>query len=357
MQGGRAPVLIGVAQRSVRPGRSARRGAAARGRLGSAGAARGRGARGGRGRRRSARRHGTPSTRSASSTPSAGTRRTGRASSPSVSAPTRAASSRRASAARRRSCSPNHVARAIARGEIDVALVGGTHVIRSLRLARAKGVHLELPLGGEGAPVAITESKPGSSRARGPLRPRRSPSRSTRCSRTRCARAAASSLEEHARRMGRLMEPFTRVAAANPHAWFPVARSADELVKATRREPHDRVPVPEVPERGDRDRPGRRALDRARRTPRAASAWRAERRVYWWGGGHAVEEPWFASERPDFADCPALAARGRRRARRGAASRVGDARAPRSLQLLPGRGRARAARRSASPRTIRAGSP
>jgi acetyl-CoA C-acetyltransferase len=38
------------------------------------------------------------------------------------------------------------------------------------------------------------------------------------------------SLEEHARVMGELMAPFTRVAAQNPHAWFPVARSPEELV-------------------------------------------------------------------------------------------------------------------------------
>src|SRR5262245_30771323 len=40
----------------------------------------------------------------------------------------------------------NHVARAIERGEIDVALLGGTHVIKTLRAASAKGVKLALPL-------------------------------------------------------------------------------------------------------------------------------------------------------------------------------------------------------------------
>ena len=35
--------------------------------------------------------------------------------------------------------------------------------------------------------------------------------------------------ETHRRRMGALMSRFTQVAAKNPHAWFPAARSADEL--------------------------------------------------------------------------------------------------------------------------------
>jgi acetyl-CoA C-acetyltransferase len=41
------------------------------------------------------------------------------------------------------------------------------------------------------------------------------------------------SLEAHQRRIGALFERFTRVAAANPDAWFPAARSAEELVTVT----------------------------------------------------------------------------------------------------------------------------
>jgi acetyl-CoA C-acetyltransferase len=41
------------------------------------------------------------------------------------------------------------------------------------------------------------------------------------------------SLAEHAARMGEAMAPFTRVAAQNPYAWFPVERSAEELVTVT----------------------------------------------------------------------------------------------------------------------------
>jgi acetyl-CoA C-acetyltransferase len=38
------------------------------------------------------------------------------------------------------------------------------------------------------------------------------------------------SLADHQRRMGALMAPFTKVAAGNPDAWFPIERTAEELI-------------------------------------------------------------------------------------------------------------------------------
>ncbi len=40
-------------------------------------------------------------------------------------------------------------------------------------------------------------------------------------------------LDEYRRELGALLEPFTAVAAANPRAWFPVHRSADEIITPT----------------------------------------------------------------------------------------------------------------------------
>lgn len=39
--------------------------------------------------------------------------------------------------------------------------------------------------------------------------------------------------DDYRQRIGELMEPMTRVAARNPHAWFPVERSATELTTPT----------------------------------------------------------------------------------------------------------------------------
>lgn len=209
----------------------------------------------------------------------------------------------------------NHVARAIERGEIDVALLGSTHTLRSLRLARSRGVHLDLPLGGEGRPVALTESKPGSSPREGryglafpsvvyplfenALRARR-----------------GESLADHARRMGRLMEPLTRVAAANPHAWFPVERSAEELVKVTAENRMVAFPYPKYLNAIiDTDQAAAVLICSAEAAQRLGVA--PERRVYWCGGGQAVESPWFPTERPDLSESPAL--------RRAAGQALGEA--------------------------------
>jgi acetyl-CoA C-acetyltransferase len=45
-------------------------------------------------------------------------------------------------------------------------------------------------------------------------------------------------LDDHRAALGRVMAPMTEVAAQSPHAWFPVARSAEEIVTAT---PHNRM--------------------------------------------------------------------------------------------------------------------
>jgi acetyl-CoA C-acetyltransferase len=177
-------------------------------------------------------------------------------------------------------------------------------VIRTLRSARAKGVQLPIPTGGAGRPTAITETKPGHSPREeryglmvpvtiyplfeNALRARR-----------------GLDLDEHRRRMGALMEPFTRVAAANPHAWFPVARSADELTKVTAENRMIAFPYPKY-------------LNAVIETDQAAAVLLASeeaadrlgvpqaRRVHWWGGGAAVEAPWFATERPSFSHSPSL---------------------------------------------------
>jgi acetyl-CoA C-acetyltransferase len=119
--------------------------------------------------------------------------------------------------------------------------------------------------------------------------------------------------------MGALMEPLTRAAAANPHAWFPVARSAEELTKPSAENRMIAFPYPKYLNAViETDQAAALLLcseDAARRLGAAQG-----RLVYWWGGGHAVEDPWFATERPDFAACPALG-----RAAHGALAEAGVA--------------------------------
>jgi acetyl-CoA C-acetyltransferase len=105
--------------------------------------------------------------------------------------------------------------------------------------------------------------------------------------------------------MGALMSRFTQVASKNPYAWFPVARSADELTLPA---PNNRMIA----------YPYTQYLNAVMETDQAAavllmSAGAArelgvpeDRQLHWWGGADAEEEAWFTSERPDFASCPAL---------------------------------------------------
>lgn len=52
------------------------------------------------------------------------------------------------------------------------------------------------------------------------------------------------SIEAHQARLGALFSPFSKVAAGNPEAWFPVERSADELITVTERNRMISFPYP-----------------------------------------------------------------------------------------------------------------
>ncbi len=112
-------------------------------------------------------------------------------------------------------------------------------------------------------------------------------------------------LKTHRRHMGELFSPFSEIAAKNPYAWFPTARSAEELTTVT---PSNRMvgfPYPKY-------------LNAVLDTDQAAGVWLTsaeyarqlgipeERWVYWRGGAVDQEVARYASQRPDFARCPAL---------------------------------------------------
>jgi acetyl-CoA C-acetyltransferase len=54
------------------------------------------------------------------------------------------------------------------------------------------------------------------------------------------------SVEDHQKRLGKLFAPFTQVAAKNPEAWFPVARSAEELVTVSEKNRMIGFPYPKL---------------------------------------------------------------------------------------------------------------
>ena len=83
-------------------------------------------------------------------------------------------------------------------------------------------------------------------------------------------------LDDYRHGIGEMMAPLTEIAAANPDAWFPIARTVDEIVDARRRQPHGRLSVHEV---HGRDHGRRHGGGGHRREPRARPTRSACRRT------------------------------------------------------------------------------
>jgi acetyl-CoA C-acetyltransferase len=198
----------------------------------------------------------------------------------------------------------NLIAERITRGETGLALIAGSNNMRTMARARQQSVELDWPTGGEGTPEMVGVFEPGNSK----VEARYGLARPTDIypifeNALRAARGL--DLETHSKRLGELFSRFTRVASENPYAWFPVYRSPEELVTVT---PENRMiafPYPKY-------------LNAVLSTDQAAAFIMAsvetarslgvpeDRFVYWWGGAHTQEQAWWPSERPNFAQCPAM---------------------------------------------------
>jgi acetyl-CoA C-acetyltransferase len=198
----------------------------------------------------------------------------------------------------------NDIASRIADGEARVALVAGSNNLRTLRRARKAGLRLDWERGGGGEPALFGENRMGSSERErdyglnmpadvypvfeNALRARR-----------------GLGLEDHRRRVGALMSRFSAVAARNPHAWFPVERSAEEITTPTTRNRMIAFPYTKYMNAVLETDQAAAVLMMSAGAARALGVPEAKW-VYWWGGAHGQERAWFPSERPDFAACPSL---------------------------------------------------
>ena len=124
----------------------------------------------------------------------------------------------------------NTACEAIAKGESDVALITGAEFLGSLTKRMKLGLGFEGWDDGEvEPPQRIGDPRPGATpqeAAHGLGYPVNTYPLFENAYRAH----KGWSLEAHRQRLGALFAPFTRVAAANPHAWFPTARSAEELI-------------------------------------------------------------------------------------------------------------------------------
>lgn len=198
----------------------------------------------------------------------------------------------------------NSIAERILEGSSRVGLVIGSNNLNVFMKAMKTQTPLDWPKGGEGEPEFIGSEKKGNSereRAYGMEQPTNCYPLIENAMRARRGRG----IEEHQRKLGALMAPFTKVAAENPYAWFPVERSAEELITPTAENRMICFPYPKY-------------LNAVLNTAQAAGAIICsqaaaeelgvprEKWVYWWGGANTAEKSWFLSERAEIGESPAI---------------------------------------------------
>lgn len=124
----------------------------------------------------------------------------------------------------------NLIAERVSRGENDLVLAVGAEFLGSaMKRARAGSDFAGWAEEASAAPQRIGDPRPGATAyemAHGLNRPINAYPLFENALRARDGR----SIPDHQARLGRLFAPFTQTAAANPEAWFPVRRSAEELV-------------------------------------------------------------------------------------------------------------------------------
>jgi acetyl-CoA C-acetyltransferase len=120
--------------------------------------------------------------------------------------------------------------RAILDGEVDVAMIAGAEVLETIR---------QLTKAGEQPAWSFRDPAPTGMPFEAPFHPaevahgvRNAWAEFPVFDVARRARLRMSP-EEYRAALGRLLAPYTAVAAANPRAWFPVQRSAEEITAVT----------------------------------------------------------------------------------------------------------------------------
>ena len=119
------------------------------------------------------------------------------------------------------------------------------------------------------------------------------------------ARRDGRTLGEHRAHLGRLMAPFTEVAATRPHAWFPEALSAEAIASPS---PDNRVTAEPYTKRMN----AVITVDQGAAVAVTSLALARElgvedRAVFVWSTADA-SDVWFPSQRPDLATSPGISA-------------------------------------------------
>ncbi|HMC51173.1 MAG TPA: hypothetical protein VKI64_00315, partial [Acidimicrobiales bacterium] len=124
----------------------------------------------------------------------------------------------------------NHAAAAIARGELDIVLVAGAEAIYTRLLSRKTKAWLPWTRQPDDAtpPDVLGDDRPGTSEAE-MARSLLIPTQVYPVFESAIRAAAGESLDWHQEKVSRLWARFSEVAAKNPAAWSPVARTPEEI--------------------------------------------------------------------------------------------------------------------------------
>ncbi len=201
----------------------------------------------------------------------------------------------------------NRAASEIAAGSLRATLVAGAEAIRSSRARRSEGLPRDLGAADRPPDPLVGDALPGFGAVEAGadlIAPLHVYALLESAVAARAGRDAAA----HRRVMGALLAPFTRVAATHPCAWFPEARTADEIATPA---PDNRIVAEPYTKRmaaflgSDQ---GAALLVCSLAEARRAGV--ADRAVFIWAGCEATDVR-SVTARPDLGRSPAVAAAGR----------------------------------------------
>jgi acetyl-CoA C-acetyltransferase len=203
----------------------------------------------------------------------------------------------------------NTLANRIMNGEVSVAVLSGSEAVYSVRRARKEGVDLRetwTPFDGK------RDFQKGQRPLTTPVEARHGMVAPVQCypMYENAIRAAAGrTVEEHQKVVSTLMSRNSEVAANNPHAWFPVAWTAEEISTVSSANRWVCFPYPKrmnaimevdqsaavvVMSQAEADR---RGIDRSNQVAVL--------------GGASCQDAWTPAERPSLSTSPAIAAAGK----------------------------------------------
>ncbi len=122
----------------------------------------------------------------------------------------------------------NRTAEEIARGETNIAILGGSEDLATMTAALNEGAQLDWGDDPGGEPIRIGDDRSGTN-AQEKAHALYFPVNVYPLFENAIRADKGRSIREHQKALGELFSKFSKVAAENPHAWFPKARSPEEI--------------------------------------------------------------------------------------------------------------------------------